>query len=241
MPGTWRVHNPSQIDLRVSAGISLGRALWLLGETGAALELASSVLDRAMDSGHSASICYTLGFLTCPLAFWRGDYAAGMRASSQLAVEATRYGLKLWLSWARCYESVFDTTKHRVPDWNVMQLEMRATLRDDLVSDGLLTRLEQGYSGWCSPELLRAQGECCLRAGDEAGARAFFERAMELSRQQGTRFWELRAATSLARLRRNQGDRDSARELLEPVVARQSMDVATLDLERARALVFDLS
>lgn len=239
-PGVWRVHNPSQIDLRVSAGISLSRTLWLLGDTGAALQLADDILERATQGGHCATLCYTLGFLTCPLSFWRGDYAAGARAASRLAVEATRYGLQLWLSWARCYESVFDTTKARASDWNVMQLEMRATLRDDLVSEELLARLEQGHAGWCSPELLRARGECCLRHGDEAGAREHFERALQLARGQGTRFWELRAATSLARLWRDQGDRDGARELLEPVVARQSADVATLDLERARALVFEL-
>jgi predicted ATPase len=38
-----------------------------------------------------------------------------------------------------------------------------------------------------------------------------------VARQQEAKFWELRASVHLARLRRDQGKRDEARELLAPV------------------------
>jgi predicted ATPase len=49
---------------------------------------------------------------------------------------------------------------------------------------------------------------------DAAKAEAFFERALAVARQQQTKSWELRAAMSLARLWRDQGKREEARELL---------------------------
>lgn len=238
--GTWRIYNPSQIDLRVSAGISLSRALWLLGESAAASQLADEILSRALRGQHDATICYTLGFLTCPLAFWRGDFPEASRAASRLAVQASRSGLQLWTSWARCYESALDSTKARRADWNTMQLEMLATLRDDFVSDDLLARFDEGHIGWSGPEVLRTQGERARRAGRDADAVAWFERSLTLAREQRSRFWELRAAVSLSRVWRDRGRRGQARNLLEPIVARQTDDVATLDLQRGRALLRDL-
>jgi predicted ATPase len=68
-------------------------------------------------------------------------------------------------------------------------------------------------------ELHRLEGELRLDrypAGALA-AEASFRRAIEIARQQQAKSWELRAATSLARLWRDQGRRAEARELLRLV------------------------
>ena len=62
----------------------------------------------------------------------------------------------------------------------------------------------------------RIAGEIALKslAPDPEKAEAYFEHALAVARQQQTKSWELRAATSLARLWRDQGKRNEARELL---------------------------
>jgi len=64
--------------------------------------------------------------------------------------------------------------------------------------------------------------------------------ALDCARSQGAVSWELRAATSLARLRRDQGRSADAKGLLEPVYERFTEGFATTDLRAARALLDDL-
>ena len=56
------------------------------------------------------------------------------------------------------------------------------------------------------------------------------------ARQQQSKSWELRAAISMARLARDQGNRDEARELLAPVYGWFTEGFDTLDLKEAKAL-----
>jgi predicted ATPase len=65
--------------------------------------------------------------------------------------------------------------------------------------------------------------------------------ALAIARQQGTKFWELRAAMSMARLWRNQGRHNEARELLAPVYGWFTEGFDTLDLKQARALLDELA
>ena len=68
-------------------------------------------------------------------------------------------------------------------------------------------------------ELNRVAGDVVLRSPqpDPSKARAFFERALAVARQQQAKSWELRAAMSMARLLARSGKRNEARELLAPV------------------------
>jgi predicted ATPase len=74
-----------------------------------------------------------------------------------------------------------------------------------------------------------------------AKAQAYFERAITVSRQQQAKSWELRASMSLARLWRDQGKRDEARELLAPVYGWFTEGLDTLDLKEAKALLDELA
>ena len=74
-------------------------------------------------------------------------------------------------------------------------------------------------------------------APDTAKAEAHFERAMTVARAQQAKSWELRAATSLARLWRDLGKRDEARDLLGPVYGWFAEGFDTRDLKEAKALL----
>ena len=68
----------------------------------------------------------------------------------------------------------------------------------------------------------------------------YFERATAVARQQRAKSWELRAAMSMARLKRDQGKRDEARDLLAPVYGWFTEGFDTLDLKQAKALLDEL-
>jgi len=74
----------------------------------------------------------------------------------------------------------------------------------------------------------------------EAQAEANFERALAVAREQHAKSWELRAAISLARLWRDQGKVQQARELLTPVYDWFTEGFDTRDLREAKALLEEL-
>jgi predicted ATPase len=76
---------------------------------------------------------------------------------------------------------------------------------------------------------------------DPAKAEAYFKRALAVARQQQAKSLELRAATSMARLWRDQGKRDEARDLLAPVYGWFTEGFDTLDLKDAKVLLDELA
>ena len=86
-------------------------------------------------------------------------------------------------------------------------------------------------------------GELTLRLPypDPAKAEESFRTALAIAREQGTRGYELRAATSLARLWREHGRRGEARELLAPVYGSFTEGFDTQDLKDAKALLDQLA
>ena len=96
---------------------------------------------------------------------------------------------------------------------------------------------------WCEAELHRTAGEIALMSPepDTAKAQAYFDSALALARAQQAKSWELRAASSLARLWRDQGKRDAARGLLAPVHGWFTEGFDTLDLKEAKALLDGLA
>jgi adenylate cyclase len=76
--------------------------------------------------------------------------------------------------------------------------------------------------------------------GEEArfrSAESCFQDALTIARRQGTRSWELRAATSLSRLWRREGRKEEARKLLQGVYGGFTEGFETADLKDARALL----
>jgi predicted ATPase len=71
-------------------------------------------------------------------------------------------------------------------------------------------------------------------------AEAYFYRSLDSARRHQARAWELRAATSLALLRRDQGRSGEARELLTPIYERFHEGFASADLVAAKELLDEL-
>jgi predicted ATPase len=106
-----------------------------------------------------------------------------------------------------------------------------------------LTVVETTKETFNEAEAHRIAGEIALLSPkpDAAKAEAFFERALAVARQQQAKSWELRAAMSMARLWRDQGKRDGARDLLAPVYGWFTEGFDTLDLKQAGALLAALA
>jgi predicted ATPase len=90
-------------------------------------------------------------------------------------------------------------------------------------------------------ELHRIIGDALLSMQRQGEAEVEFTRALEIAYRQQAKSWELRAAMSLARLWRDQGKRDEARDLLAPVYGWFTEGFDTLDLKEAKALLDELA
>jgi predicted ATPase len=88
------------------------------------------------------------------------------------------------------------------------------------------------------------KGELLLQRADEkstSAAEDCFRAALDVAREQGALFCELRAALSLARLRIRQDRQNAARAILAPVYGRFTEGFEMADLKAAKALLDDLS
>jgi predicted ATPase len=105
--------------------------------------------------------------------------------------------------------------------------------------DEATAAIKTSKESWYEAEVNRVGGEIALMSPerDAAKAEAYFERALSVARQQQAKSWELRAAMSLARLWRNQGKVQQARELLAPVYGWFTEGFDTLDLKEAKTLL----
>jgi predicted ATPase len=109
------------------------------------------------------------------------------------------------------------------------------------VETGLAVAAQTGQP-FFDAELQRLQGEIVLATGGEpADAEVLFQHAVDIARAQEAKSFELRAATSLARLWQRQGKRDAARALLAPLYAWFTEGFDTRDLKEAKALLEDLA
>jgi predicted ATPase len=90
---------------------------------------------------------------------------------------------------------------------------------------------------------VRIKGELLLAQSSDnhLEAESCFHHALDIARQQQAKSWELRGATSLARLWQQQDKRQEAHDLLAPVYNWFTEGFDTADLKDAKALLDDLS
>ena len=103
-------------------------------------------------------------------------------------------------------------------------------------------RVEETGERWFEAELHRRKGEVvlCLSEADKAEAERCFRKAMAVAQAQGAKLWELRAATSLARLWRDQGRRAEAYDLLAPIYGWFTEGFGDDDLKDAKGVLDEL-
>jgi class 3 adenylate cyclase/predicted ATPase len=116
------------------------------------------------------------------------------------------------------------------------QIEESRALLDDA-----LQIVERTGARWFAAELNRKKGQLLLRQGHSEAAEELYHKALSIAEEQEAKLWELRAAASLARLRRDQDRSDEARDLLAPVYCWFTEGFDMPDLRGAKALLDELA
>jgi tetratricopeptide (TPR) repeat protein len=101
--------------------------------------------------------------------------------------------------------------------------------------------VETTRESWAEAELYRLQGTLLLSMNEHTRAETSYRQALSIAQRQIAKFWELRASISMARLWRDQGKRERARELLAPVYGWFTEGFDTRDLKEAKALLDQLA
>ncbi len=257
-----------QYDLRVSAGTFLARVLWLQGFPDQARRAVEATVEDARAINHAVSLCHALALAACPIALWVGDRAAAKRSMDTLNDRSREFGLPLWSRFGSHYEGVllvsgddldagfrllgvgvdgFTEGGSRFRIWDGVTELAEALGRARRFAEGLAlveVGIEVSEGGWLAPELLRLKGELLIMRSNPAdveASEAYFHRALEAARQHGALSWELRAATSLARLLRHHGKPAEAIACLKPIYDRFTEGFETADLITAKKLLDELA
>jgi predicted ATPase len=255
---------------RVAARSILARTLCVLGLVDQAKHMARINFEEAQARDDKLSVCYTLARAGGRVALLAGDFAAAERAIAILSDLSADLGMPFWRQLADCLNGELLIRRGEVAKGSillraaldVMLMDRRALhhvgflypLAEGLgsagrVSEGLATiedalaHSERDGERWCEAELHRVKGE--LLALKESGrfsaaAEACLLRAIDVAREHGALFWELRATLSLARLWVEHGRRDGAHQLLAAVYNRFTEGFDTPDLCSAKAFLASL-
>jgi predicted ATPase len=97
--------------------------------------------------------------------------------------------------------------------------------------------VEKTEERWATAEMHRLRGMLLLATNEHDTAEDSFKQALAVARRQNAKFWELRAATSLGRLWRDQGKRNEAHDLLVPIYGWFTEGFDTRDLRDAKILL----
>jgi predicted ATPase len=255
-------------DVRVAILSYRSRALWFLGYPEAALADSDQAISDAREIGQAATLMYALGH--APFTYFHcGNYAKAMAVVDELAALADEKGALFWKARGMLLQGWLLVLTGKASDAVQMIASGIAAIRstgathftllylsylanaytelgqfdDARHSIGeAMTVMEMTKEKWCEAEINRVAGEIALNSPqpDTAKAEGYFERALAVARAQQAKSWELRAATSMARLLRDQGKRDEARALLVPVYGWFTEGFDTLDLKEAKALLDEL-
>jgi class 3 adenylate cyclase/predicted ATPase len=255
-------------DIRVMVLSIRSSALWMLGYPEAALADVDQALKDARQIGHAASLMYAL-FLTSLTHVLLGSYAAADAQTDELVAVAEEKSAPLWKAWGRTIQGCVlaltgnpSDAVHQITSgiigcrstgatWALpTSLSYLAKAHADLrqfddawrcINEAIVA-IEKTKERWFEAEVNRIAGEIALMSPkrDTVKAEAYFERALAVARQQQAKSWELRTAMSLARLWRDQGKVQQARELLAPVYGWFTEGFDTLDLKEAKALLDEL-
>lgn len=233
-----------QYDQSVAALTILARILWIQGQPEQAWRTARQALDIALQINHGTSICYTLALSGCLIAHYNGNTRTARELLRLLLEQAQKHSVLLFYNWAQHYAKVIDGDDAQSPRSGVGLIkEIMVTLDTAFVDDDLLQRADTGAAGWSTAEILRARADALLAADcpvKNCDAEHVLLRALNVARHQGALAWELRSATSLARLWQRQGRYRQAHELLAPIYQRFTEGHATPDLMAVRGLLGEL-
>ena len=226
-------------------------------------------LKEAREIDHALTLMFALVW-ALNAHFYRGNYATAEALADELVAMADERGSALWKAFGVVFQGrlmaltgkpadAVETINAGLAGWRStgatvfrpMWLSSLASAHADLYrfddawrySGEAMTAIETNKERWCEAEVNRIAGLIALkpREPDTVKAQEYFERALAVARQQQAKSWELRAAMSLARLWRDQGKVQQARELLAPVYGWFTEGFDTRDLKEAKALLEELA
>jgi len=252
-------------DVGVSIFVYRALAHWMLGYPETALADADHALEDAREGGHAGTLMYAQ-LHTSFTNILCAKYAAANAQSNEVVRLADEKGAALWKALGTMQQgcvlalsskaseaiqmitsgiTTYRSTGSRVylPFFLAHLSTAHAELGqfDDAwrCIGEAMTAVETTKERWCEAEINRIKGEIALKlpqlGSSQAGA--YFERALTVARTQQAKSWELRAAMSMARLWRDQGKRNEARDLLAPVYGWFTEGFDTLDLKEAKILL----
>lgn len=251
-------------DQRIAGRIVLARILWLRGFADQAWRTVESAVGDAETLADPATLCYALSHGGCLVALWAGKLAAADRYTEMLLDHSRKHGFGVWNDFASRLKGVvlvkagdlaggtpllragpYEINEPDAGLWSLTGLVQMAEALGHAgrLADGLATverGIERSQRGWLAPELLRIKGELLLMQGTPGTTEAagdVFRQALDGAREQGALSWELRAATSLARLLHNQGRPADATACLRPIYDRFTEGFGTTDLMAAKQLL----
>jgi predicted ATPase len=256
-------------DQRVGILFQRSLIMWMLGYPNAARADVNRALADAREIGQAATLMVVL-CITSLTHILCGNVSAAEAQSDEVIPLAKEKASAVWEGFGMinrgCVLRVCDRDAEAVEQITAGMAVYRAT-RATVYLPFFLSHLSRAYarlgrfehaSGciheamnmvettkerWCEAEVSRIAGEIALLSPqpDATKAQSYFERALAVARQQQAKSWELRAAMSLARLWRDQGKVQQARELLAPVYGWFTEGFDTLDLKEAKALLDTLA
>jgi predicted ATPase len=259
-----------QFDQSVLARIALARILWLQGFPDQAIRTAQRGVEDARALDTALALCNVLAEAACPVAYLVGDVAALEHFVVMLLDQSGRHALTAWQAWGRIFEGMLlitgdeivsglDLLRTALSELRETRYLVRYTASLGALAEGLgrvgqiaqgiaaideaLSISERNEERWYFAELLRIKGELRLAEGATRGAAAaedHFRQALDWAHRQGALSWELRAATSLARLWRDQDRSKDAHYLLARIYDQFTEGFETADLRTAKALIRDL-
>ena len=255
-------------DIRAAILFFRSLTLWLLGYPNGALADVGQALTDAHELGHASTTMGTLNNVILTLTLC-GDYAGADEKANQLTALAHEKG-PFWKPPAGLAHGCVLALTGKASDaiqiltsaitmfratgstWSLpFRLACLAKSHTELGQfedawrciEEAITAVKETGERWCEAEVNRVAGEIALLSPgpEKAKAEEYFDRALEIARAQQAKSWELRASMSLARLWRDQGKRDEAREMLAPVYGWFTEGFDTLDLKDAKALLQELA
>jgi predicted ATPase len=256
-------------DIGVSAFVQLSWALWHRGYPDQSARAADRALALSRQLGHAHTLAHAL-YLAGMAAVFARDVATVRARSNNCVALASEHGFAYWAAfglilqgWADAQEGQATTGIARIRDGLAASeatgaranapvhltllaeaLAFARKIEEALATldDALAQAAVSGVRGW-DAEIHRLCGELTARLPypDAAKAEESFRTAIVIAREQGTRGYELRAATSLARLWGEQGRRAEARDLLVPVYGSFTEGFNTADLKEAKRLLDELA
>ena len=235
-----------QLASAVAVPALLTRILWLQGFPDQAMAALREAIDAAQRVSHWFSLYYTLCLAGCPLALWIGDLAQAQTYLDMTVNDAADH------KWRACWALILRLRQGGAHDRLVASfLEPRLDFptAEQMVTLASLPLIpvpqpddDIGDTLWCLPEVLRVNAELLLWHGGADAAPAAEQqllRSLDAARRQSTLAWELRSATSLARLWHRGGRAVEARDLLAATSDRFTEGFDTSDVLTARRLLAD--